>query len=374
MHNYSFYNEYDDHGRITFQKVPGGSQTTTLYDNRGRVAMTQNWEQLMNNQWAFVKYDNLDRPIMTGIVEGGIPDERRNALAQQTIFGEEWGTAIHGYTNHCYPSANANDVLTVTYYDDYQWLTDTDYNYSTADAISGTTVDNVNVVGLTTGTKTKVLGVDGDQWLTSATYYDSKYRSIQSVSDLWPSGREVVSNSHNFAGDVIQTKVKQTVGGQSYGYTKTFNYDNLGRLLDIEQVMSGTTEPVTIASYTYDDMNRVFMKKIHNDLETTEYSYDLLGRQTGVKSRSFEYKLWFDKAPVGLSGRKDGNLSHVTWGNRGGYSFTYDAFGQLADARGIGSSDTYREKFAYDMNGNITKLERYDGAVLVNNNVPDSEA
>ena len=162
---------------------------------------------------------------------------------------------------------------------------------------------------------------------------------------------------------------------------KWFNFDGKGRLTNIQQKMDGDANTVTIAAYTYDDMGAVTEKKIHNARETTSYTYDFTGRQTGVTSPSFSYSLWFDKMPSGMTGarRHDGNLAHVTWNgstsdDKGGYSFSYDAFGQMTQAkylqasgqsswtrtdrfaeRGIGDLD---DPIVYDKNGNIRSLYR----------------
>ncbi|MDR1755723.1 MAG: RHS repeat-associated core domain-containing protein [Culturomica sp.] len=236
------------------------------------------------------------------------------------------------------------------------------------------------VVGLPTGTKTKVLGIADDRWLTSVTYYDANYRSILSIAGLYPEGREVVSNAHNFSGDVTETRVKQTMGGQTYGYSKWFEYDASGRLSAIRQQMQGDSEAVTVAAYTYDGLGNLAQTALHNGLETTSHAYDMAGRQTGTSSPSFSYNLWFDRAPNGLAGRNDGRLAHVTWGGgsatEAGYTFSYDGFGQMAAAQALQTAgaawtvtDAWAEKgtagmntpIEYDRNGNIRSLARTDG-------------
>lgn len=378
---YCYYNEYDDHGRMVKQYVPGVEPVYSLYDKRGRIVMTQDGRQSEANRWAFTKYDIYDRPVMTGMITGGTYDSHKASLGNQTIFGETRGTAIHGYTNDTYPqSAVASDMLTIAYYDDYDWLSGSGYAFSSADALDAQVSMN-NITGLQTGTKTKVLGVTGDKWLSTVTYYNSKYQSIQSVADLYPEGKEIVSNIHNFTGEVTRTKVKQTVGNRTYGYTKWFNFDDFGRLMNIEQQVDGDGGKVAIASYTYDDMGKVSEKKIHNGRETTSYTYSITGSTTAVNSPSFSYSLWFDKAPQGMTARVDGNLAHVTWGNdsaanQKGYTFDYDRFGQMASARYLehsGSSWSPTAKYAeqglsagqgiqYDKNGNIKSLLRTDAA------------
>ncbi|MDL2320180.1 DUF6443 domain-containing protein, partial [Alistipes sp. OttesenSCG-928-B03] len=59
LRKYCYYNEYDDHGRLIKQYVPGAEPSSVIYDKRGRVVMTQDGRQSATdvNQWAFTKYD-----------------------------------------------------------------------------------------------------------------------------------------------------------------------------------------------------------------------------------------------------------------------------------------------------------------------------
>lgn len=376
LRRYSYYTEYDDYGRVTKQYVPGTEPVYSLYDKCGRLALTQDGNQRESNQWSFTKYDSYDRPVMTGVYTGGTFESHRTALSRHGITSEYTGSTrnvLHGYTNDAYPAiTNANDVYQVSYYDNYDWLNGTTYAFSAADALGNTLSSAVE--GLMTGTKTKVLDIPGHQWLTSVTYYDDKYQSIQNITDLYPSGKETVSNEHNFLGQVIRTKVKQVVGSNTYEYNKWFNFDAYGRLKNIKQQITGG-DLVTLAAYEYDDMGQVATKKIHNAAETTTYKYSISGASTGISSPSFSYDLWFDKVPSGsgLAARHDGNLAHITWGsntagNQKGYKMTYDRFGQMKNAIFLepsGSRWNESRKFAeknmtYDLNGNRMTLQRTD--------------
>ncbi|MFQ9503340.1 MAG: hypothetical protein ACLR1G_04490 [Alistipes indistinctus] len=134
--------------------------------------------------------------------------------------------------------AAEGDYLSVTYYDDYDWLTENDpHAFSTADALGGT--PNYRVQGQSTGSKSKVLGIETDRWLTAAVYFDSDYQTIQSVTDLYPSGIEITSNTHDFTGNVTRTKVKQTVDNTVYEYDKWFDFDAFGRLQQVSQQITG---------------------------------------------------------------------------------------------------------------------------------------
>ena len=379
--DYCYYSEYDERGNIIKSQNPGAEYSLAIYDRRGRLAMSQSGKQRINNEWSFTKYDVFDRPVLSGIITGGTYESHKAALDAATVFYEERGTTVHGYTNQSYPSVpNANSYLTVTYYDDYDWLAANDpHAFSTADALGQT--HTTDVVGLTTGVKNKVLGISTDQWLITVTYYDHKYQTIQAISDLYPSGTEITSNTHDFLGNVTQTKVKQSVGGSTYEYNKWFNYDNFGRLLSIQQQITGDASngKVTLASYTYDNLGNVASKSIHNGAETETYTYDLNGRVIASTSPSFSYTLDYEQSDLpGATPRLDGQITALRWGagqtpNRA-YAYTYDPVGQLSAAayktatNGTWSaSNAYAEKnLTYDRHGNIKTLQRTDanGSVL----------
>ena len=272
---YCYYTEYDQYGNSVRQCVPGMDEVISVYDNRGRLVLSQSGNLRSTGQWSFTKYDELDRPIMTGVVSGGTYEEHVQAVQSQAIFGETRGDAIHGYTNSCYPTnITANDVLTVSYYDDYDWMSNAEYEFSIADSFERR--KSSDIVAMATGTKTKVLGVSDNIWLTSVVYYDDKCNLIQNVKDLYPSGKEIVSNSYNWNGNIVQTKVKQTSAAGIYEYNKWFDYDSQGRLLSVRQRI--TDDPrgeIVLASYQYDDLNQMISKTVHDGLDKTDYEFSV---------------------------------------------------------------------------------------------------
>lgn len=386
LRKYCFYTEYDKHGNVMSQYVPGAEPVYSVYDRRNRLVMSQSGNQRADgkNEWTFVKYDAFDRPVYNGTYEGGTLESHRTAAAAaNNIIHEKRGGNIHGYTSASYPTdIDPNKVLSVNYYDDYSWVTDGRYLFYTADKLSAD--PSSAVAGLATGGKTKVLGVNQTQWLTTVTYYDKDYRTIQSVADLYPQGMEIVSNEHDFTGAVTRTKVKQVIGAQSYEYNKWFTYDAAGRLLHVDQQITGDAGngKVRIASYTYDDMNQTATKAVHNALETTAYKYRMTGQLVSSISPSFSYALGFDRpADTGLESRTDGKLASVAWGAGNildkAYNFIYDGAGQMLSANFAQKSGTAwsgQTKFAekeitYDRNGNILTLDRTAEQAAGNQNI-----
>ena len=376
LHKLSYYTEYNDKGQAVRQWNPGTDCVYSLYDRRGRLAMTQSGKQRTANEWSFTKYDRMDRPVLSGVVTGGTFESHKATLDAATVLYEERGSAVHGYTNQSYPSVAAEgDYLSVTYYDDYDWLPENDpHAFSTADALGGT--PNYRVQGQSTGSKSKVLGIETDRWLTAAVYFDSDYQTIQSVTDLYPSGIEITSNTHDFTGNVTRTKVKQTVDNTVYEYDKWFEFDVFGRLQQVSQQITGDqlNGKVVLASYTYDELGQTATKAIHNGLETESYAYDMTGRTNAVTSPSFSYALDYEQSAVaGAVPRLDGNISAIRWGSAAStdkaYAYAYDRVGQLRSADykllsgGVWSpSANYQEGgLTYDLNGNILSVQRTDG-------------
>lgn len=376
LHKLSYYTEYNDKGQAVRQWNPGTDCVYSLYDRRGRLAMTQSGKQRTANEWSFTKYDRMDRPVLSGIVTGGTFESHKAALDAATVLYEVRGKTVHGYTNQSYPSVAAEgDYLSVTYYDDYDWLPENDpHAFSTADALGGT--PTYRVQGQSTGSKSKVLGIETDRWLTAAVYFDSDYQTIQSVTDLYPSGIEITSNTHDFTGNVTRTKVKQTVDNTVYEYDKWFEFDSFGRLQQVSQQITGDqlNGKVVLASYTYDELGQTATKAIHNGLETESYAYDMTGRTNAVTSPSFSYALDYEQSAVaGAVPRLDGNISAMRWGSAAStdkaYAYAYDRVGQLQSADykllsgGVWSpSANYQEGgLTYDLNGNILSVQRTGG-------------
>ncbi len=380
LQKYCFYTEYDEYGRVYKQYIPGAGYKINLYDKRSRLVLSQNSQQRLDNKWEFIKYDEYNRSVITGICSGS-ETEHKTALASQTVFGERRGTALHGYTNVTYPvSVTENECLNILYFDDYNWAGQSNVSFSNGDALDQ--VKNDNVVGKATGKKTKILGISTNQWLLSAIYYNSRYESIQHVEQLYPSGISIVSNLLNFKGNVIQVKHKQTLGNVVNELNKYFTYDEQGRLLKTEQQITGdnVNGKVLLSECTYDEFDRMSTSKIHNGAQTITYSYEIGGAITSVSSPSFSYYLDYDKVNVsGASARYDGNINAIRWKNGNGvekaYIYTYDKMNHLNSAaykenNGEWTNDNrYKVSgLTYDQNGNIKTLIRNNssGTILHN--------
>ena len=232
--NWAFQYSYDAKKRMIIKQVPGSGQVYMVYDKRDRVVLTQdaNQRSTANKYWSFTKYDDLNRPILTGIKDTAAILTQADMQARVdahyakawTRLGEKYiGTAtgnMHGYTNKSYPvvtgptTTNDKDrYLSVTYYDNYNFkatLPDSGNYTFTTNHLSGQKIAFFKrVTGQVTGTKIKVLdgGIAGGYtWLKTISYFDDDYRVIQSVTDNYKAGTDRTTSRYDFGGKVLQTR------------------------------------------------------------------------------------------------------------------------------------------------------------------------
>jgi RHS repeat-associated protein len=236
--NLAFQYKYDGRKRMIAKKVPGAEWVYMVYDDRDRLVLTQDAEQRKLNKWSFTKYDELNRPILTGIRDTTVylsqaqmqsvvnaHFTKPSARWSETFIGNATGN-VHGYSNKAYPvrtgttttEVDANKYLTITYFDNYSFrsLWPSGYNYindGLAETVNSTTYNQPatefsRVSGQITGTKTKVLdggNAGGFTFLKSVNYYDDKYRVIQTTTDNYQEGTERVSMLYDFTGKALKT-------------------------------------------------------------------------------------------------------------------------------------------------------------------------
>lgn len=250
LNNWAFQYKYDGRKRMIEKQLPGAGAVYMVYDNRDRLILTQDANQRAGatnaiKYWTFTKYDELNRPILTGIKDTTTTVQLNQAQMQGAVnahfakVSSRWGETyignvagnVHGYTNKVYPvrtgstttEIDPNKYLSVTYYDNYSfrslWYgTYTYLNENLSEPANSITYqqpasENLRVIGQVTGTKTKVLdgGITGGYtWLKSVTYYDDKYRVVQTLSDNYKGGTDRVSTVVDFVGKVLESKSTHT--------------------------------------------------------------------------------------------------------------------------------------------------------------------
>ncbi len=222
MSRWAFRYKYDGRRRMVIKQVPGADSVRMVYDALDRLVLTQDGNQRLSNKWSYTKYDQLNRPIITGIYTHGSP-MIQSAMASQlstSLFHEKYNgvAATEGYTNTFFPMTGTLP-LTVTYYDNYAfrslwtgtwtYLNETLKDTTNSVVTPQPTTDFLWVNGQVTGTKVRVL--DGGAtntftWLKSVSYYDARKQLIQSLSDNYKGGTDRITNIVDFTGKVLKSK------------------------------------------------------------------------------------------------------------------------------------------------------------------------
>ena len=253
LKRWTFRNAYDSRKRLAQQHVPGVEPQYFVYDRRDRLVLTQDGNQRAGaanavKYWTFTKYDELNRPIATGIKDTTTTVMLTQADMQRAVddfytlmyttkpwraWGERYiGTDpgnVQGYSNRSYPivltgaTVDPAKYFTVSYYDNYDfknlwgarpYVNDT-LSYKTNGMIyQQQAAEHDRVMGMITGVKVKVLDAGlagGYTWLKTVNYFDKKYRLIQWISDNLKGGFDRYSTLYDFTGKELVVHHVQTV-------------------------------------------------------------------------------------------------------------------------------------------------------------------
>lgn len=377
LNTWAFLYKYDGRNRITMKKVPGADSVFMVYDRWDRLVLTQDGNQRKNNnqQWLFTKYDALNRPVMTGLATiAGTTKAVRDSVEASVHRAESFDTTgINEYTDETFPPNDSIDnYLTVTYYDNYDWDT-TGLSYTNP---AGLTL-NTAVKGQITGTLTRTgVGMTGASqgWIKSASYYDGRYRAIQTQSTNHLGGSDIITNYYDFIGQVTKSITQHNNGVTTRTITRRFEYDHVGRLLNTFHQINNDSEVQIVANH-YNELGELTEKGLHskdNGLtfeQEVNYAYNIRGWLTRINdpaatdpARYFAMQLQYDE-----TGQYNGNIGAASWKNpfettTNTYTYGYDALNRLESAAysttGSSTMDFDVSNITYDGNGNILTLQR----------------
>ena len=266
----AFVYRYDGRNRMIVKKVPGADSVFMVYDNRNRLVLTQDGNQRPSKQWLVTKYDSLDRPVMTAIYThtAVISQSAMSGQISTGKFCEYYigasASANHGYSLNVFPKTSTSlTVLTVNYYDNYNFLTDLTwgslYNYTNGDITGQVSTNNGAVTGEPTGGKTNVLS--STNYLKHVVYYDSKYRTIQAIADNNKSGWDRVTSLFDFAGRVLNSKITHTSTHSDQTVSHRLVYDHMSRMKQVFHTVNTNTE-VLLVQNAYNEIGQLVDKRI----------------------------------------------------------------------------------------------------------------
>jgi RHS repeat-associated protein len=430
----AFQYKYDSRGRMCQKKVPGAGWVYMVYDKLDRLVMTQDANQRSASpyKWTFTKYDQLNRPIITGIKDTTalLTQVQMQGVVDHfyTLSTSQWGESyvanqtgnMHGYSNKSYPlfttgsTADPNKYLTVSYFDNYNFVSDLSvfgtatYGYVNTEIAAANgipaqeTINNTMVIGHPTGARTNVLGTTN--YLNTVTYYDGKYRVIQTTAQNNKSGWDRQTNVVDFTGRVLRTKTTHHTSTHSdQTIVRRMVYDHGSRVKQVFHNLNTNGEKLLMQN-EYNEVGQLIDKKLYSEdnganfKQSVDYRYNIRGWLTSMNNSQvtndgvtndddshsltdlFGFELGYNNSIITGSGALyNGNISAMKWSSNQalgsvkdiGYNYTYDALNRITGASYLtntsgawsNATNAFSESgYMYDQNGNIKGLIRNGGS------------
>ena len=299
-----------------------------------------------------------------------------------SIYETKDNTKFISYTNNVFPEIEDNNILSVAYYDDYNF-TDNDKT-TPPSTVYGEAISN-KTKGLATASWTRVLDGVNNMWIKSYIYYDNKGRAIYAKTNNWKGGYDIVETKYNYPGELLESKsIHRPINDASREIVivDKFEYsDYTSRLTKQTQSINGGVEN-TIAEYTYSDMGDLTSKKVGGGLQEINYRYNIKGSLTHINDPDdlgdkdlFAIKINYQTTETGLlkgNGSYNGGISEVIWRSKNddikrAYAYAYDDVNRLKEAKFDFDLSSNPSDFTpsfdlsnvtYDNGGNIKSLNR----------------
>ncbi len=384
--------EYDKRNRMIIKKVPGATEVYMVYDARDRLVMTQDANLRAINKWMITLYDNLNRPIQTGLL---LNTFNGTGLSFTSHLTAAYNSTGYPFTTASTPSTTYWEYLTKSGYDDYSsippasglnnsidatYLTST-YGYNSAYNTAPDYPQQIPLTasaqtkGLATWTETKILS--NTSYVYSVMLYDDRGRVVQVKSKNITTGTDINTTQYSFAGQplvIVQKQEKAGAPAQTSVVVTQLTYDDLNRVTKTEKKLSNTlvnsgtmpTAYTTTATMEYDALGQLKKKLVgskkdpatgnyyttRQPLQELVYDYNIRGWLLGMNrdymltegqtsdGKYFGFELGYDKAST-KSGRSfvsalqyNGNITGMVWKSDGDdirrkYDFSYDAVNRL---------------------------------------------
>ncbi|MBB5333526.1 DUF6443 domain-containing protein [Chryseobacterium koreense] len=383
--------QYDAYGRQTEKKIPGKGREYYVYDKENRLIMSTNEQLKSEGKWTFIKYDRLGRVIYTGLCSGGErSSEQSSAESSSIIYETRKTTAVFNtsalpiyYSKNAYPTT-VTDVLSVNYYDEYPPavpVTRPASIYSQPTLSSDITGSNHSTKSMLTASFVKNL--EENRWNKTLFWYDTKERLVGNHKTNHLNGFTKTEMQVDFPGNITESIVehKRSSTNQQVVVKQRYVYSPQNLLLrHYHQVDNGQEE--LLEEFTYDDLGRAVNKKLGNNLQSVDYSYNIRGWLTSVNnpdnlgSDLFAYKVNFnqregeetpnnDFSHLKVKPKYNGSIAEITWAStdkKGRYGYVYDGAGRLLAGLYQDPQNPFLKEHSeiatYDRRGNVSTLKR----------------
>ncbi|MDX8568638.1 DUF6443 domain-containing protein [Elizabethkingia sp. HX XZB] len=367
---------YDGQNRLVEKKLPGKDWEYMVYDKQDRLVLTQDGKLRQQNKWLFTKYDKFGRVAYTGLLDSepgrdaqqsnmihfGSNNEERSASG----FAQN-GTTVY-YSSSAYPVGNFT-LLTVNYYDEYPPGSPAVFNG--ASVLGSVPVNGRSTKGLPVASMVK--NIEDNGWTKSYTWYDDKARPVSTESQNHLGGYTRTSSVLAFSGVPTSTTTyhKRDTSSGEMVMKEDFSYDHQNRLVKhTHQLNGGLVEVLT--ENIYNELGQLEARNIGNGIQSIKNEYNIRGAlikmndPKNLMNKLFGFELKYIN-PSGTSKKYNGNIAETDWATQSDgtlrrYSYQYDGINRLKEGsywdNAGAASGSYAEKLNYDLNGNITGLQR----------------
>ncbi|MCU6769428.1 DUF6443 domain-containing protein [Barnesiella propionica] len=386
---------FDGLGRCVERRFPGTDWVKTVYDKMSYPVFSQDGNQRAKGEWTFNIPDRMNRQVLSGICRNTtLPD-----IAGKAVYAE-WNGSENSFqgTGYLLPadiSLTGVQLLTVSFYDGYSFkklMADrTAYAYNIPEGIPdtrhGTDGSTGEHLGMLTGKWDRILDSESGGFLKTVFYYDYEGRVIQSAANNHLGGMDIESTEYNFRGQpvkkihtqnitsMILRNAPQTSGKQSHTEVYTYEYDGAGRPTITKHSIDGQPER-TISSLTYDNLGRLSQRKPGN-LAAETYSYNIRGWIYSIRAGNHFWQVnaytsnpFCSDGPVYYNGNITASTIISFTRNSSGkaqavtkqMTYRYDGLNRMTKAELTNPRSVFSyfdEEFFYDLNGNITRINRH---------------
>jgi RHS repeat-associated protein len=403
--NYCYQYRYDGRGRMIEKKLPGKGWEYLVYNNLDQIVLSQDAKLRAHGQWIFTKYDFLGRSIITGMYNHSGSREVLQAnlngwhIDNKALWESRDNSSIQGtgYTNNAFPNVSIEEYHVVSYFNDYDIQGIPENLSSSYSAMTS---------GLPTATKVKVLGSE-DKWLWTINYYNPYGRILRSSVDNHLQGKDIITNTYNFMGDLTASTRIHAVGSNTTTIAHGYSYDHVGRKISTTENINNQGM-VVLNKMEYNEIGQLKAKSLHGSaasqgtdlvlgssdvlstgdqrmviasnsitltdgftaaagssfhalissgsfLQHTDFAYNERGWLKNSSSAEFSIQLDYQD---GTYPQYNGNISNQRWGPSLGNVFTYryDGLNRLSSA--VSTGIPMSEVVSYDNMGNIATLNR----------------
>ncbi|MEO1652183.1 MAG: RHS repeat-associated core domain-containing protein, partial [Bacteroidota bacterium] len=295
--------EYDQRQRMIEKESPQTDPSFVVYDALDRVVAVQDGEQNNRNEWSFTKYDDLNRPVMTGLLH--TTDDRASLQSQADAAGINYQTQTPNFGPETIPDDRvlpdgygylqqgnvraylANNSLTLKTGLTFSVHEGHEYLFDLGNPAGSSGNPNPCTV---TGSTFPVLDLDGqgavdDEILTLSFYDDYDYNNDGTVD-----GTDITQSPTNYfdrtAGAITGTKIRVLDDQNPRWLLTTPYYDDRSRVIQVNADNHLGGEDILTANYDF--VGRLLNDHLIHDnaISSTEirqrYVYDFIGRPLEV--------------------------------------------------------------------------------------------